>query len=153
MQIDERYRQFTTAVMGIAYSLQRIRGSALKDYQLNGQHINCIFYLDRFPEGLTPGEITKLSMEDKSSISRSLNLLRERGFVTGSEQNGHKYKIRYVLTEKGKEAAGVLQEKIREAVEAGGRTLSADERTIFYNALGDVNENLRNYTAALISGI
>ena len=152
MKIDERYRQFTTAVMGIAYSLQRIRGAALTDYQLSAQHINSIFYLDRFPEGLTPGEITRLSMEDKSSVSRSLNQLRERGFIKGTGQEGHKYKIRYVLTEKGKEAAVVLQEKIREAVEAGGSTLSAEERTIFYNALEGVNENLRQYTAALISG-
>ncbi len=152
MQIDQRYRQFTTAVMGIAYSLQRIRGAALKDFQLSGQPINCIFYLDRFPEGLTPGEITRLAMEDKASISRSLNLLRERGFVDGSGQDGRKYKIRYVLTEKGKEAAAVLHRKIREAVEAGGRTLSAEERNIFYSALEEVNENLRNYTASILAG-
>lgn len=150
MKIDQRYRQFTTAVMGIAYSLQRIRGYALKDYQLHGPHINCIFYLDRFPEGLTPGEITKLSMEDKSSVSRSLALLRERGFITGGNTNEQKYKVRYTLTQKGKEAAAVLQEKIREAVEAGGRTLTEETRKLFYSALEEVNENLRDYTAALL---
>ncbi len=145
MTIDERYIRFCGHLAGLTRCVQTIKTIALKEFHLKGSSVNCVFYLNQHPDGLTITELSELCQEDKAAISRNMTILEDRGFAIMVSENGKRYRARFVLTDSGRAAASRLHETIVSSVEAGGSTLTDDDRSVFYRCLSAINKNLQGY--------
>ena len=105
------------------------------------------YYLNEHPDGLTAGELVKLTLEDKSAVSRALKSMRDKGFVT---YDPYKHNSPVKLTEQGKRLADFISERSDLAVKAVSERFTEQERDFFYTALGSIADNLEQYYKNLL---
>lgn len=141
-----RFENFTITVLKLNKLIQKIKICEMRGYGLKAVHVMCIYYLDMNRNGLTASELAKLTLEDKAAISRALNLLREKGFVS---YGSNKYNERVRLTETGEKASAYILEKADSAVNAAGGSVPDCEREIMYRSLGIIADNLEAYYQSL----
>lgn len=70
--MENRFETFTSLILQISRSIQRIKSLEMTEFHLQGVHAMCLFYLYRNPGGLTQGELARLCLEDKASVSRAV---------------------------------------------------------------------------------
>lgn len=138
----ERFEHFHSSVSAANKYIIKIKSSVMSEFGLKAANVMCLYFLGKCHEGLTPAELATLCKEDKAGISKSLNLLREKGYAKTEDVSVKKYKIKYFITESGKEVYTKLNIRINEVVEKSGNALSDEERTIFYAALDKIVNNL-----------
>ncbi len=147
--VINKYEDFTEMVMTSYRAIQKIKSSGMKKIGLRAGDVNCIYYLSKYPEGLSNVQLSELSGNDKAAISRSCNFLVLKGFVEmAAEDDQKKYGRRYVLTEKGREAAERINQKVELVVNEVEKDVNIDEGRIFYetfrtiaNKLEELSEN------------
>ncbi|MGI6117422.1 MAG: MarR family winged helix-turn-helix transcriptional regulator [Bilifractor sp.] len=137
--------KFTVSVSGISHSIQRIKDFALTPYGLKGRNVNCLFHLYRNRDGITLVNLAKACEEDKAAISRNVSDLRKMGYVTATSESGKNYRAKIRLTEAGLKAAEHLDRQITSAVENGGKSMTEEEREVFYRCLVRINSDLQEY--------
>ena len=138
----ERFEDLTAGVTQVYKNIQRIKKQRMNSLGLKGTQVMCIYYLSIHPEGMTAADLSRITVEDKASISRILAELEEEGYITYETEPGRKYRAPALLTEKGRETAVKIQQLILQATEAGGQGLTDEEREIFYRALFQIADNL-----------
>ena len=141
--MKDRFEQFVSGITLCYKQIQKIKTMEMTELGLKGNHVMCIFYLSRHPEGLSPTQLVSLCQEDKAAVSRTLAELTEGGYVECGD-TGRRYRAPMVLSEKGWEVGRRVGELLTGWVEAGGRGLSEEERSIFYHALELISHNLRD---------
>lgn len=144
--MENRFENFTVTILKLYKLIQKIKVSEIEAYGLKAIHVMCIYYLNENKQGLTAGELTKLTLEDKAAISRALTLLREKKFVT--YQLG-KYNAPILLTSDGECVAQYINAKIDKAVDAASAQFNAEERSFFYKSLNSITEKLTDYYRSL----
>ena len=143
--MENRFENFTVTILKLNKLVHKIKLYEMEGYDLKAIHVMCVYYLaERGP--LTAGQLCKLTCEDKAAISRALAILRERNFVVG--ESG-RYNSLMSLSEEGQKLALYINSKAADAVEMVGRDLTAEERGIFYKALGIIASNLEIYYESL----
>lgn len=140
----ERFELFTTTITQIYKNLQRIKMQEMADLELRGNHVMCLFQLNRHKEGLTVTQISNLCGEDKAATSRTISDLIKKGFVVTDTEK--KYRAPIILTENGQKIANQIDKLATQAVEAAGQGLTDTERETFYKALTTISENLKKYS-------
>lgn len=144
--MERRFETFTSLILQINRSIQRIKSMEMTEFQLKGIHAMCLFYLSQHPSQLTQAELVKLCSEDKASISRALSELGERGLVIDTQlEQAKKYNARIALTDEGNIIAGKVNQKITKALGAVGTGLDEAEREALYRYLEKINEDLQDY--------
>ena len=104
---------------------------------------NCIYYLSKNPEGLSNVQLSELSGNDKAAISRSMNFLMINGFVElSAEDDSKKYGRRYILTDKGKEAADKVNSRVEAVVNEVSKNIDKEDGRIFYDTFRTIAERL-----------
>ena len=146
MEIEERYKEFTSAITILCHQVQVLKAMALEDFGIRGSNANCLFFLDQNREGLTVSELSGLCGQDKAAISRSLSELEDAGMVKILLENGKRYRARFILTEAGLQAAKKLWNAIKACVLSGGKLLSEEEREVFYSSLRKIQSSLERLT-------
>lgn len=137
-----RFQSFVSGITSCYRSIQRIKAAEMTEFGLRGSHVMCLFFLHRQPEGLTAAELCQLCGEDKAAISRTLVVLRDRGYIAAEDR---KYRARLQLTAEGEAIALRIDALIGRWVASGGDGLTDTEREIFYRALDRIAENLRTH--------
>lgn len=150
--MENRFEKFTRDIARIYRSIQRIKSAEMTEFHLRGQHVMCIFYLARTPEGLSATRLAQECGEDKAAISRTLTDLKNSALVEECRGDGKKYRNPFRLTEKGQAVARAIEEKAANAVEAGGSFMTEDERTVFYSVLAGIADSLEKYLKELSGG-
>lgn len=145
--MEKIFENFTISVLKLYRLVQRIKHYEMREYDLKGIHVMCVYYLNERREGLTASELMRLTFEDKAAISRALKELAEKGYV---EYDAKKYNANILLTEKGTKVAEYVLLKAEKAVKAGSADFSEEEREFFYRSLASIAENLRKYYEELI---
>lgn len=145
----QRFEDFVSLINTAYKDLQKVKSHEVESLGLKGSHVMCMFYLGQHEEGLTSGELCEKCREDKAAISRNLKYLHEKGYVTLSEDEEKRYKLKNVLTPKGREAYYQLEMLIREMVNKFGKGLTEKERNIFYKALGVIVGNFDAFCSSL----
>lgn len=140
--MEKVFESFVISVLKLYRIVQRIKNYEMREYGLKSIHVMCIYYLNEREEGLTSGELMRLTHEDKAAISRAIGQLREKNCV---EYDAGKYNSRVRLTEEGKIIAQSVAEKSDRAVEAGSANFTEEERATFYGSLNEISENLEEY--------
>lgn len=138
----ERFEKFSLSIAEISRCWHKLASEEMKVYGLKGAHALYLTTLYRYPQGITVPELCELCLKDKSDASRMLAILEKKELVR--KEGGYGGKVQ--LTEAGLQAARQVRSRVCRAVEEAGKDLSAEEREIFYRALGSITENLQRLT-------
>ncbi|MBQ8749657.1 MAG: transcriptional regulator [Clostridia bacterium] len=139
--MEERFQTFTVLIAKISRSIRKIKSEEMEEYELKSPHVSCLYYLFK-EESLTAKELCDICQEDKASISRSLEYLEERGFLICESNLKKRYKSLLKLTEKGKDIAKKIGDKIDAVLEIASKGLSDENRAILYQSLTLISNNL-----------
>lgn len=146
--MNEKFEQFTSSIMEIARSMQRIKDNEMKKLGLRASHTLCLYYLGTHKDGLTSRELTNYCKEDKAAISRALADLVKKKLVSSLAQGEKVYRIKHVLTKKGQKIYSELNKSIENILTKCGKGLSKEQIITFYECLNDILNNLLTYEKA-----
>ncbi len=137
-----RYEQFTTCVASLYRYVQKIERMEMARYGLKGAQAQCLLVIGRYPEGITASRLCEICEKDKAAISRTLAELENADMICRPAEEGKRYRVRLMLTEKGKTVTGQIRRTAERAVEQADRGLTEENRTICYESLALLAENL-----------
>lgn len=140
--MESRYELFSLAISSLYHDIQKIERVEMAKFSLKGPHAQCLLAMRRYPEGVTSARLCEICEKDKAAISRTIAELEQAGMILRKERNGNRYRANLILSQQGMEAASVVCEKARLAVEQAGTGLEDDKRAIFYQALALIAGNL-----------
>ena len=132
--MQDRFETFTLLIAKINRSIRRIKTQAMSEHKLKSPHVSCLYYLHK-SKTLTARELCEMCDEDKSGVSRSLELLEKSGLICRKAADGKIYKTQICLTEKGSIVAGDLCEKIDLVLLEASKNVSTEDREIFASSL------------------
>lgn len=142
----DRFEAFTGSILELNRYLQKLKEIETKPYGLRANHVMCLYYLGRNPNGLTATELTDVCREDKAAISRSLSQLMEKGLVSGNfPEHKRSYRTKLYLTEQGWEMVRNIDRRIDAALTNGSEGLTQEQRETFYAAMEIIIRNLSRY--------
>ena len=143
-----RFETFTGSILELNRYLQKLKDLEMKPFGLRANHVMCLYYLGRNPQGLTVTEMAEVCKEDKAAVSRCLSQLIQRGLVGGNfPENKRSYRTRLTLTDSGRELAEKIYQRIDAAMIGGGSGLTEEQRDSFYAAMEMIIDNLSRYIA------
>lgn len=141
-----RYSRFTTLISNINRAINHIKTEEMQQFGLKSFHVSCLYYINKFDDGLTATELCNLCEEDKGAISRSIDYLAKEEFVRCDyDDSKKKYRTKIFLTEKGKNIAKRLEEITDKAVDIGSEGLTNADRDSLYKCLDIISNNLNKY--------
>ena len=139
--MKERFERFTVLIAKISKSIRKIKNLAMAEYGLKSSHVSCLYYL-RFSNSITATDLCDKCEDDKATISRSIEFLEKKGYLTRDSSGVKKYKNPLILTEVGKKVADIIAQKVNCVIEEVGAPLSEKERVDFYRSLSIVSSGL-----------
>ena len=139
---SERFRRFTLLVDSIHKSVQKIKNNKASDFGVKGVHTLWVYELLCHPEGMTASELAAKSMIDRSLISREIEPLKAKGYITAEEVVGKSYNSKILLTEKGKEIARRIGDIAIEIQKLADMGIDEEELIRFYATLEKISSNL-----------
>ena len=139
----DRFQRFLFYISEISRHWHKIAGDEMEQYGLKGPHATYLVCIYRHPEGITAPRISERCGKDKSDVSRTMALMEKKGLVIKEGVHQNLYRGLYKLTDAGKEAAEKVSRRAALAVELAGRDLTEENRAIFYEALEQISDNLR----------
>lgn len=139
---ESRFERFTGLMNSAVKSIQRLKSTGMKEYDLSAAHTTCLCRLaEAGPEGLTQGQLILLEGTDRAHISRVLGELCRRGYAVPAEP-GAQYRKHYVLTPTGQDVA----ERVQGVILAVNRFVSSqipqEDIDVFYRTLDTIAQNL-----------
>ena len=140
--MQERFNTFTVLIAKINRTIRRIKAEEMAEFDLKSTHVSCLYYL-YVNEALTSKELCDICMEDKASVSRSIEYLENKGYLKPADKEGKRYKRLLELTDNGKAIGKKLFEKINEILDQASKGISDDERETMYRSLESISENLQ----------
>ena len=137
----DRFETFTVLISKISRNIRKLKSQEMAKYNLKTPHVSCLYYL--YKNGnLTAKNLCDICDEDKASISRSIDFLEKNGLLSYEQQEEKKYKSYLYLTEKGKDVAKDLVEKIDSILMVSSNGVDENEREVFYRSLVKICKNL-----------
>lgn len=139
----DRFERFSLAISEISKYWHKLAAEEMAKYGLKGTHSVYILTMLKYPQGITAPQICELCGKDKADVSRMMTIMEEKGLVTKEGTNQKLYRGVFKLTDKGRQAAGLVLARASRAVEIAGKDLTEEKRKIFYEALESIVYNLR----------
>jgi len=136
----ERFERFSLAISEISRCWQKIATEEMEKYGLKGIHSIYLTTLLRFPEGITAAKLGELCERDKAEVSRAVAAMESLGLL---KKSGSAYRTQLLLTEKGMQAGEFVRRQAARVVELAGGDLSDEQRSVFYQALESIANNLQ----------
>ncbi len=141
--MKSRYDEFSSLILGINKSIQKIKNFEMNNFGLKGKQVQCIFHLYNDEEGISVTQLASLCGEDKGAMSRTIKELEMGDYLYIEERGKQKYRNPIKLTERGRELGRILSERIDEIFSLGSRGVEDEEREKFYQLLRLVSNNLQ----------
>ena len=147
----DRFETFTGSILELNRYLQKLKDIEMKPFGLRANHVMCLYYLGKHPEGLSVTEMAETCKEDKAAVSRALAEMERKGLISRACPGDTAYRAQIHLTEAGERAAAFVSGRATVAVELAGKGLSDGDRRIFYAALDLIAANLQTISAEGLS--
>lgn len=139
--MQERFKTFTVLISKINRSIRRIKTEEMDEFNLKSHHVSCLYYLFKC-NSLTAKELCDICAEDKAALSRSIEDLEKSGYIECDSNLKKRYRSSLKLTTKGIKVAESIAQKIDNILEKASVGLSEENRTILYDSLMLINNNL-----------
>ena len=139
--MEERFETFTVLINKISRNIKKIKNQEMAEYGLRSTHISCLYYLSS-EKPMTATDLCEKCEEDKATISRSLDHLEKNGYITCDSKSVKRYKSPLLLTEKGKEIAQKISDKVNFVLDEMSGGLTEQERIEFYKSLTAISDGL-----------
>lgn len=138
-----RFEKFAYDINEISLHWHRIASAEMKSYGLKGG--SALYFLKLYgnPDGVTAAELGTMCGRDKADVSREIRALEKAGLVSRLSDGKGIYRAPIVLTDRGRELAEIISRKVSIAVEQVGKSLTDDERTVFYMVLDKITSNIQ----------
>ena len=146
--MKERFHTFTVLIAKISRNIKKIKNQEMAEYGLRSVHVTCLYYLYA-EEALTATDLCERCEEDKATISRGLDFLEENGYITCDSKLTKRYKSHLNLTEKGREVAKKITDKINCVLDEICIDLTTEERSEFYRSLAIISDSLELCAAGI----
>ena len=144
----DRFETFTGSILELNRYFQKLKEIEMKPFGLRANHVMCLYYLGKNPQGLTVTQMAETCKEDKAAVSRCLSQLVEQGLVQGDfPENKRSYRTRLTLTDTGRELVQKIYQRVDAAMLGGGSGLTEAQRENLYAALKIIINNLSRYIA------
>lgn len=140
--MEKIFENFTFTVLKLNKLIQKIKHAEMREFGLKTIHVMCLYRLYTSRDGLTCGELVKLTLEDKSAISRAVKVLKQKGYAN---YDGSSYNSLITLTDSGVKIAELTIEKADRAVNAASCDFTEEQRLNFYKSLDIIAEKLEAY--------
>ena len=128
----------------------KIKSYEMQEFGLKGANAMTLFFIGKYAEGLTAGELGELCREDKAGISKSLAALKKQGYIEADDIGGtRKYRTKYKISEKGRAVYEKISSIIVHVVEECSKGVTVEERTSFYNTLDTIVSNIEKFSRHL----
>ena len=138
--MEQRFETFTALVAGISRAIRKIKNEEMVEFHLKGPHVSCLYYLYRQGE-LTAKELCDLCEEDKANMSRTIEYLEKSGYLT--KRTACRYRAPLSLTEEGKAVGAHIAARVDRVLSAVAEGVSEEARTVLYESLSKIHENLQ----------
>ena len=144
---ETRFEDFVGIISALNKEIQRIKNAEAHRLGFRGADVMCLYYLVKYPDGLTAAELARLVDVSRAAVSRTVAHLAEDGFVEvgGSDEEASRYRAPIRLTEKGYEAARPLDDIIHRVLDEAGGELALRQRMQMYDSLNHILEKLRTF--------
>lgn len=139
--MNKRFETFTVLINRISRNIRKIKNQEMAEYDLRSPHISCLYHLYQSC-GLTATDLCERCEEDKATVSRSLDYLENKGYLTSKAKCAKRYKSPLMLTEKGMEIAKKVDDKVTRILEQISKELTEEERLQFYRSLSLISKGL-----------
>ena len=139
--MNKRFETFTLLINRISRNIRKIENQEMAEYNLRGNHISCLYYL-YLSDGITATDLCERCEEDKATVSLSLDYLENSGFLVCESKCAKRYKSPLRLTEKGREIAQKISDKIAYFLGEISTELTEEERLQFYHYLKNISKGL-----------
>ncbi|MGW4638892.1 MarR family winged helix-turn-helix transcriptional regulator [Sphaerisporangium sp. NPDC004334] len=93
-------------------------------------------------DGMAPGEIARLLELSTPTVTRAATRMEAAGLLRREPHPTDARLVRLLLTDRGRELEGVIDEEMTRLSERALRTLDAAEREQFLRFLGEIRQNL-----------
>lgn len=148
----ELFETFAMSVTRAYKYLSQIKKHESGTFDIKGIHVMSMVYLEKHPEGLTVSELASMCCEDKAAVSRTIDSLAIKGYVTYSEADAkRRWRSKIILTQEGLNQARDMKCLISAVVSQIRNGITAEEELIFYKVFARINTNLAKYISAIES--
>jgi DNA-binding MarR family transcriptional regulator len=138
--VEDRFEQFTLSIARLYKLIGEVKTQRMEQFGLKGVHALCLFQLLGSPQGRTPAELSEAGDIDRAQVSRVLSALTEAGMVRRDGDPG-RYRVRYVLTDSGREIAEEVRELVINIQEYVDHGVDPEDLKAFYRVIGKLTEN------------
>lgn len=142
--MEERFKTFTVLISKINRNIKRIKTEEMREYDLKSPHVSCLYYIHKMGD-ITATNLCDICGEDKAAISRTIEQLEEKGYVSRATSEKKRYNSYLSLTDSGKVIAEKIAEKIDKIVDLASISLDEHTRLSMYKALMLISDNLEEY--------
>ena len=138
----ENFSAIVLSLENLIKYVNKIKSEKISEFGIKAAHFNCLMRIDLAPDGLTSTELSKDSGVDRAFISRTTSDLIKGGFIKTNEKfdDGRKYKVKYILTEKGKEVIRETKQLFEKYISLIGAKISEIDMKGFFKVLLAINE-------------
>lgn len=137
----DRFATFTVLINRISRNIRKIKNQEMAEYNLKSIHVSCIYYL-YIEDKMTATDLCERCEEDKATISRALDYLETKGYLTCESKSTKRYKSPFILTEEGRDIGKKIADKINGVLDIISTSLTEKERVEFYRSLSIISESL-----------
>ena len=135
----ERFTPFVLYIERISKNIKRIADEKMAPYGLRSAHVMCIMQIGKTEEGLSSSELSEACGVDKAFISRVTAELIEKGHIAKADGTEGKYKIKFELTESGRQINREIVNIVMECIDKVDAHISVKKLEIFYELLGGID--------------
>lgn len=137
------YELFPAAVFRLYRDVIRIEQRDMEKHGLRGSMAQYLAMLWQFPEGITAARLSEICDKDKAGVSRTVAQMEQLGLLTRQGGSASGYRARLVLTDKGKELAGEIRRRGREALAAAGEGMEGEQWESLCRTLWKIADRLQ----------
>lgn len=131
--LKDRFKLFSTLMTSVGKNIEKLKTKYSKEFSLKPVHMKWIYFLDKYPEGLSSSELAKKSLVNRSLVSREINYLFEQDLIYTKNQK--RYGEKLFLTEAGKQKARMICNLVDKIQSKIGKNISNEDLETFYNVL------------------
>ena len=142
MRENNYYSVFTSLILSLSRSVQKIKNEEMANFGLKGNQVQCLYVLYHAEGPVNLSKLCELCCEDKGAMSRTVRELTKSNLVYTEEKGDQKYKNPIRLTPEGEDFAKFVTDRINSISRLGGIGISNAERKVLYSALDRINNNL-----------